>query len=326
MKFAALGSGGCFGLDFARHALSLGHEVIGCGRSALRGEAFTLGTDRMGFRYRQFCIGPDNEFLLDWLESEKPDVIVNYAAQGESVASHRAKHWKYFYRTNVGALVELTEMLLGKPWLKRFIHVGTSEVYGGVDAACGEEAPLKPSSPYAVSKLTFDMHLESIAKVWGFPAIVVRPSNCITPGQQLHRVVPKTFLLAMSGKKLQLHGGGKARKSYMHATDLSRAIMTLVESGKVGEIYNAGPRYPTAIRDLVFMCAAAMDRHAAEVLEIVPDRTGQDSCYWIKSDKLRALGWEISIPLEDAVLEVHDWVRKYLPELVQQPTDFEMRA
>ena len=109
MKFAILGGGGCFGLNFARFLIRHGHEAIGCGRSALRGPAFTLGADQMGYRYRPYQVGPDNEFIAEWLHTERPDVIVNFAAQGEGAASYRSRSWKYYYATNVDALVDLTE-------------------------------------------------------------------------------------------------------------------------------------------------------------------------------------------------------------------------
>ena len=280
----------------------------------------------MGYRYRVFAVGPDNEFIAEWLEAEKPSVIVNLAAQGEGAASYKSRNWKYFYRTNVVALAELSEMLLDKQWLKRFVQVGTSEVYGSVDAAATEEASLRPSSVYATSKLAFDFHVQSLAQHWGFPGLVVRPSNCMTPGQQLHRVVPKTFLLAMTGRRLALHGGGMARKSYMSADDLSSAITLLAERGVSGEIYNAGPKETVSIRHLVTLCARAMKSPLEEIATAAPDRTGQDACYWIDSSKLRALGWTPRVSLEEAVEQVHAWVRVHLPELSGLPSDYEMRA
>lgn len=326
MKFAILGGGGCFGLNLARLLLASGHEVIGCGRSALRGPAFSLGVQEMGYRYRAMVVGADNEFIVDWLEAEKPEVIVNFAAQGEGAASYRARHWKYFYATNVEALVDLTERLLGRAWLQRFIQVGTSEVYGSVELPAAEDAPLRPSSPYAVSKLAFDQHLVSIAKTWKFPGLVCRPSNCITDGQQLHRVVPKTFLLAMTGRKLELHGGGLARKSYMDAEDLSRALLLLAKRGDVGEIYNAGPQTTISIRRLVELCALSMGKSLEETVISVPDRTGQDSCYWIDSSKLRRLGWEAEMPLQDGIDKIQHWVQNHLAVLSGMPTEYEMRA
>jgi dTDP-glucose 4,6-dehydratase len=321
-----LGGGGCFGLNLARMLLEHGHEVIGAGRSPLKGEAFTLGAERKGYLYKVFQVGADNEFLLDWLDAERPSVIVNFAAQGEGAASYKARNWKYFYRTNVVALAELTEMLLGRQYLERFIQVGSSEVYGSVTSPATEEASPKPTSVYANSKLAFDLHLQSLARHWQFPAIVVRPSNCMTPGQQLHRVVPKTFLLALTGRRLELHGGGRASKSYMAADDLSEAILLLSQHGQVGEIYNAGPEVPVSIRRLVEICAQAMSRRIEEVAAVAPDRDGQDECYWIDSSKLKRLGWLPRVSLEKAVEQVRGWVQDHLPVLGRMPTEFEMRA
>lgn len=330
MKFAILGGGGCFGLNLARHLLAQGHPVIGCGRSALRGPAFSLGAEALGYRYKVYQVGPDNEFIVQWLEQQRPDVIVNFAAQGEGAASYRARHWKYFYATNTGALVDLTERLHEsqgrQPWLTRFIQVGTSEVYGSVEDPAAEDAPLHPTSPYAVSKLAFDLHLQSIARTWGFPGLIVRPSNCLCAGQQLHRVVPKLFLHALTGRKLPLHGGGLARKSYLDAQDLSRAIELLALVGEPGAIYNCGPAAPVSIAGLISLCAASLNRAFDDCVETVPDRTGQDSVYWLDSARLNALGWEPVIGLPQAVQRVHRWVEDHLDALRDMPTDYEMRA
>lgn len=325
LKYAILGGGGCFGVNLALSLLGAGMEVIGCGRSPLR-EPFALGVDRLGYRYRRYTVGPENEFIVDWLDEERPDVVVNFSAQGEGAASWKARHWKFFYSTNLNALADLTERLLGKPWMQRFIQVGTSEVYGSVDKPSKEDDAVNPGSVYANSKLALDYHIQILSRRFGFPGIVVRPSNCVTPGQQLHRVVPKTFLLALTGRKLPLHGGGYARKSYMAADDLSIAIDLLALRGKIGEIYNSGPEAPIQIRDLVQICADQLGMSLGEVADVVEDRTGQEGCYWIDSSKLMALGWEPRFDLGTACADVKAWVNLNLGALKGMPTDYEMRA
>jgi dTDP-glucose 4,6-dehydratase len=327
MKICILGGGGCFGLNLARHALELGHEVFGIGRSPLKGEAFTLGATRMGYRYWNYAIGPDTEFIMELLDREKPELIVCFAAQGEGAASFRpAHHWKHFYRTNAVGLVELTEHLSTREWLRLFIQVGTSELYGSVESPSKEGDPLIPTSPYAASKAAFDMHLLSIAKVLKFPGLIVRPSNCYTPGQQLHRVIPKAFLYGLTGRRLPLQGGGRSRKSYLDAKDLSRAIMTLSECGVVGEAYNCGPEEPTSIRRVLEMCAQCLALRFDQLVEEAEDRVGQDGCYWLDSSKLKALGWAPEVPLLGGLAWMHEWVETYLTDLLDLPVDFRMRA
>src|SRR6185369_6381447 len=102
------------------------------------------------------------DLLMELLDQEKPDVIINYAAQGEGAVSW--KHAWRFFETNSMALSRLAEELSKREWLERFIQIGTSEMYGSVNHATSESEPIKPTSPYAASKVAFDMYLESIHK------------------------------------------------------------------------------------------------------------------------------------------------------------------
>ncbi|MFX9061568.1 NAD-dependent epimerase/dehydratase family protein, partial [Acinetobacter baumannii] len=87
----------------------------------------------------------------------------------------------------------------------------------------------RPTSPYAASKLAFDMYLDSAFRFLRFPMNILRPSNAYCPGQLLHRVIPKAVWCGLHGSRLPLHGGGIAEKSYIHARDLARAIHLVAE-------------------------------------------------------------------------------------------------
>jgi dTDP-glucose 4,6-dehydratase len=323
LKYALLGGGNTYALALARHLLP-GNEVIGIGRSPLKGPAFTLGTERLGYEYHVYSIGPDTELILDLLKAEKPDVVVSFAAQGEGQASFDPKHWKYFYKTNVLDMIELCRGLMDLP-LKKFVYISTSESYGSVDKAVDENAPLVPTSPYANSKAALDWHLRAAAAFNGFPAVIVRPSNCVVEGQQLHRVIPKALIYGMTGQRLPLHGGGKSRKSYLHADDLAEAISLLADKGGNGEVYNVGPDEPTSIRRVLELCAQTLGLDPEELFKDAEERTGQDGCYWLSSEKIKSLGWKQTIPLMGAISRVHGWLQDW-PELLHQSTDFRIRA
>ena len=149
------------------------------------------------------------------------------AAQGEGAVSW--KHSWRFFETNSMALARLAEELGKRDYLQRFIQIGTSELYGSVDHAAREDDPIRPSSPYAASKAAFDLHLMSVHRFLKFPMNIIRPSNAYCPAQLLHRVVPKAVVAGLTGRKLPLHGGGRAEKSYIHAKDLGRAIHLVAE-------------------------------------------------------------------------------------------------
>ena len=115
-----------------------------------------------------------------WIKNG-PQVIVNFAAQGEGAVSWK-NSWRFF-ETNSMALTRLTEELMKRDYLERFIQIGTSEMYGSVDHAATEDEPIKPSSPYAASKVAFDMYLESVHRFLKFPMNIIRPCNAYCPGQ-----------------------------------------------------------------------------------------------------------------------------------------------
>ena len=316
MKILCLGAGGCFGQNFAQYAINEGHRVIGIGRSPKKPKCFSLGID---FPYYPYHIAFELDYILERIRYFKPDVIVNYAAQGEGAASWGKDNWR-FYNTNCTALVKLVSNLDC-----HFIQIGSSEVYGSVEGPVGEQALTNPSSPYAVSKLAFDQHLILLHRVKGMPVNVIRPSNCYCPGQQLHRVIPKVLISGLTGRKIPLHGGGVSRKSYLHATDLSSAVMKVIRGGVMGEVYNVGPDNPTAVKDVVRLCLGVTGGSWEELVELAPERTGQDSCYWLNSDKIKSLGWKQEIGWGEGLVDMLRWVKAY-PELTELPTDFTMRA
>lgn len=326
--YCILGGGGSFGIHAAMYLLDNADtkKVIGVGRNPLRSSPFSLDIDkRDGYEYHACHITYEMDLLLELLDREKPEIIVNFAAQGEGAVSW--KHSWRFFETNSMALAKLTEELMKRDWLERFIQIGTSEMYGSVDHATKEDEPIKPSSPYAASKVAFDMYLESVAKFLDFPMNVIRPSNAYCPGQLLHRVIPKAVWCGLTGNVLPLHGGGRAEKSYLHARDLGRAIHMVAEKAPLGVIYNAGPKEPTSIREVVERTAAALEIPFEQLCEVTGDRLGQDSRYWLDSTRIKEqIGWEPQIGWDEGLAEMVEWGRTYYDEIKDMPTDYVLRG
>jgi len=327
--YIVLGGNGVFGVHTALYLLKNASpkKVICVGRNAEKPEPFTLnlGNGDQRYRYEQIHVGFEHDRLMELFDAERPEVIVNYAAQGEGATS-----WKYswrYYDTNTTALARIAEDLMKRDYLRRWIQIGTSELYGSVNHAAKEANPLQPSSPYAVSKAAADMHLQTISRVLGFPMNILRPSNAYAPGQQLHRVVPRAVLFGLQKRKLTLHGGGTARKSYMHATDLARAIHLTAEKAPLGVTYNVGPKEPIAIRDLVEMIAHELGTTFADLVDVGPPRLGEDAIYWLDSSAIkRDIGWHPEIGLENGIADMVAWGRKYQSLLSSYNPDFIFRA
>jgi dTDP-glucose 4,6-dehydratase len=328
-KYAVLGGGGSFGLHTCKYLLDQPEteRVLSIGRNSPKPEPFTLniGANDKRYSYHSYHVTYELDLLLDLLDREKPETIINYAAQGEGAVSWK-NSWRFF-ETNSMALARLAEELGKRSYLKRFIQIGTSELYGSVATPAKEDAPIQPTSPYAASKAAFDLHLIAISKVLKFPMNIIRPSNAYCPGQLLHRVIPKAIICALSGQKLPLHGGGRAEKSYIHAYDLARAIYLVSEKAPLGTVYNAGPKNPISIRGVVEVVAKVMGIPFDTLCAVTDDRLGQDSRYWLDSSAIKKdTGWEPQISLEEGVKEMVEWGKKYIHQLKDWPLDYTLRA
>lgn len=327
--YVVLGGGGSFGLHTSKYLLDHANpkKVIAVGRNPEKPEPFSLniGKGDPRYEYHQIHIVHEQDRLFELFDREKPEVIVSYAAQGEGAVSWK-KSWRFF-ETNGTALVKMSEELMSRDYMERFIQIGTSELYGSVDKPMKEDDPIRPTSPYAASKAAFDLYLLSVAKVLGFRMNIIRPSNAYCPGQLLHRVIPRAVLCGLTGRKLPLQGGGRAEKSYIHARDLARAILLVSEKAPLGTVYNAGPAQPISIRHLVEKVAEALGMPFEQLCEMTPDRVGQDSRYWLDSSAIkRDVGWEPEISLEEGLREMVEWGRTYAPQLREMSTEYVLRT
>lgn len=324
-----LGGNGTLGSQYIRHLLQSDPDVrvVCVGRSPEKPPAFSLyrGIDEPRIDYHRIHIAQETSKLLALIESVKPAVIVNFAAQAESSASWKSS-WQFFETNNV-ALAKIVEPLVGAPWLHRWIQIGSSEVYGATAEPATEEFPLLPATPYSASKAAADLYLSSVAKVVNFPAIIARPSGVYGPGQGVYRVIPKAVLYALTGQKLPLEGDGTTEKCLLHTEDLSRAICTIIDKGEIGAIYNVGPAMGVTIKAIVELIAEKTNVPFAQLVTPAPNRPGQEIKYLLDSTRLmRELGWRPQMTLSAGIDTMVHWVRGHLEFLKTQPTKYEVRA
>src|SRR6266446_5085008 len=165
--YVILGGNGSFGVHTAFYFLANANpkKVICVGRNPEKPEPFTLnvGKGDARYAYHQIHITHEQDRLFELFDAEKPEVIISYAAQGEGAVSWK-KSWRFF-ETNCVALTMMSEELMKRDYMERFMQIRTSELYGSVATASNEETSSKPTSPYAASKAAFDLYLISVANV-----------------------------------------------------------------------------------------------------------------------------------------------------------------
>src|SRR5262249_46825466 len=198
------------------------YEVIGVSRSPERSGLslrYRNRPDLSRYRYHQLDMNRDMPAMLDLLDREKPEGIVNFAAQSEVAPSW--EHPEHWFQTNTVALARLVNHLRRQKYLKRYLHVSSPEAYGTCVGVVSEDAPLNPSTPYAASKAAADQLLRTYARQYGFPLLTVRATNVYGARQQLFKIIPRSAVFIKLGQKIELHGGGVAVKSYIHIRDVS---------------------------------------------------------------------------------------------------------
>jgi dTDP-glucose 4,6-dehydratase len=323
-RFLILGSNSFSGATFSDHLAAMGHDVLATSRSPEPHPAFLpyKWHKRPGtVRFQLIDLNRDLDPLDQLLRRERPTHVVNFAAQSMVGQSwNNPDHWMM---TNVVSTVRLHERLRQLDFLERYVHVTTPEVYGSTEGWVKEDAPFNPSTPYAVSRAAADLSLRSYFAHYGFPVVYTRAANVYGPGQQLYRIVPRTIMTAMTGKKLQLHGGGVSVRSFIHMRDVSVATLAVALHGRLGDAYHISTTRMTSIRELVEMILERLGKSFSSMVDIVPERPGKDVAYRLDSSKLRReLGWSDRISLEQGIEETIAWAQEFKDDLVKLPWDY----
>ena len=228
-----------------------------------------------------------------------------------------------WFTTNVVSTVKLHDELRKCDFLQRYVHISTPEVYGSCSGFVKEDFQFNPSTPYAVSRAAADMSLKTFSETYNFPVVTTRAANVYGPCQQLYRIIPRTILFILLGRKLQLHGGGTSTRSFIHIGDVSDATWRIMEGGKNGDTYHISTNDVISIRDLVSHICTRLNVRFEDHVEIVGERLGKDSAYHLESSKVRAeLKWQNQINFDQGLDECIAWVTENFEALRAQPYDY----
>ena len=321
-----LGSNSFSGASFVRHLLQQGVDVLGASRSPQAAEVFLpykwLPKDQQArFRFVQLDLNHDLEKLERIVRDEHIQVIANFAAQsmvGESW--DKPDDWM---QTNVVSVARLAERLRHIDFLEKYVHVTTPEVYGSTDGWIAEDTPFNPSTPYAVSRAAGDMLFKIYRDTFGLPVVSTRAANVYGPGQPLYRIIPRTLFFLLTGRTLELHGGGVSTRSFIHIDDVSTATWQIAQHAPVGETYHVSTDRIIAVKDLVALICGKLNKPLGAHVKVVGERLGKDSAYSLNSSKLRSnLGWADSISLEQGLEETLAWAQTNLVALSAQPMQY----
>jgi dTDP-glucose 4,6-dehydratase len=323
-RLAVLGANSFAGAGLVDLALRRGHDLLGINRSP-EGPACFLpykANPRAGsYRFLQLDLNRDMGRIQEALDQFAPEFIVDLAGQGMVAESWtRPEQW---YESNLVAKVVLHDFLRSRPWLRKYVRGSTPEVYGSTDRLVGEDQPYAPSTPYAVSHAAVDMSLTAFFRQYRFPVVLARFANFFGAGQQLYRIVPRTILSALSGRKLPLHGGGSSVRAFVHVSDVAEGLLAALDRGEAGQIYHFSPAEFHSIREVVEAVCAELDIPFQQVAEVAAERPGKDQAYLMTADKARAqLGWEPRVGFRDGIRDTIRWVKEHFEDLRALPWEY----
>ncbi len=199
----------------------------------------------------------------------------------------------------------------------RFLNVGTDEVYGTLpedkpEVMFTEETPLQPNSPYSASKAGGDCLCRAYYETHKMPVLITRCSNNYGPFQFPEKLIPLFVTNLMEGKQVPLYGDGLNIRDWLHVSDHCDAILTVLEKGTPGEVYNVGGNNEQTNRaiteKLIELCGRSWD----EAVTYVEDRKGHDRRYAIDPSKIkRELGWEPKRRWDEAIAETVEWYKTH---------------
>ncbi|MCU4185707.1 dTDP-glucose 4,6-dehydratase [Acidiferrimicrobium sp. IK] len=308
MKLLVTGGAGFIGSNYTRWVLAnTDDEVTVYDALTYAGNLSTLADveETYGSRYR-FVHADICDHAAFSAAVAGHDAVVHFAAESHvdrSITGPDAFSVTNCVGTNV-VMRACREAEIG-----RVLHISTDEVYGSVEVGDSLESdPLDPRSPYSASKAGSDLIARSYWSTYGLPVLITRSSNNFGPWQYPEKVIPLFATNLLDGGKVPLYGDGLNQRDWLHVEDNCAGVDTVLRRGEPGEIYNIGAESLLTnlelTRRLLALAGAGEDR-----IERVADRLGHDRRYSVDCSKARALGWERTRHIDEALESTFAWYR-----------------
>lgn len=306
------GGAGFIGSNFIFHMRKAHPEdrIICLDKLTYAGNLSTLKgvMDLPNFRFVKMDIC-DREAVYGLFEEEHPDVVVNFAA--ESHVDRSIANPEIFLETNIIGTAVLMDACR-EYGIERYHQVSTDEVYGDLpldrtDLFFTEKTPLHTSSPYSSSKASADLLVGAYHRTYGLPVTISRCSNNYGPYQFPEKLIPLMINNCRHDRSLPVYGDGMQIRDWLYVEDHCAAILTVLEKGRDGEVYNIGGSNEKANIEIVRLLLHSLHK-GEELITYVQDRPGHDRRYAIDNSKITAeLGWRPAYTFEEGIRKTIDW-------------------
>lgn len=306
------GGAGFIGGNFVHYMLQEhpGDQIICLDKLTYAGNLSTLADvmDHPNFQFVKMDIC-DRDSVYGLFEKEKPDVVINFAA--ESHVDRSIENPEIFLQTNIIGTSVLMDACR-KYGIQRYHQVSTDEVYGDLpldrpDLFFTEETPIHTSSPYSSSKAGADLLVMAYYRTYGLPVTISRCSNNYGPYHFPEKLIPLMIINALHDRPLPIYGDGLNVRDWLYVEDHCRAIDLIIRKGKVGEVYNVGGHNEMRNIDIVKLICQELGKPESLITHVT-DRKGHDRRYAIDPEKIhRELGWLPETKFADGIKKTIQW-------------------
>jgi len=312
MKIIVTGGAGFIGGNFVHYMLKKynNYKIICLDKLTYAGNLATLESvmSNNNFKFIQGDIA-DRSFIYNLFQEEKPDIIVNFAA--ESHVDRSIEDPEIFLKTNIlgtGVLLDACK----KYGIKRYHQVSTDEVYGDLpldrtDLFFTEETPIHTSSPYSASKASADLLVQSYYRTFKVPVTISRCSNNYGPYHFPEKLIPLIIANALNDKDLPVYGKGENVRDWLYVQDHCIGIDKIIHNGKIGEVYNIGGHNEKTNLEVVKTILKELGK-SEDLIKYVTDRPGHDMRYAIDPTKIKnELNWEPETSFNEGIKKTIRW-------------------
>lgn len=312
MKIVVTGVAGFIGSNFIYYMLDKykDYKIICIDKLTYAGNLSTLSEamKNQNFKFIKADIC-DIEKIDTVFKEEEPNIVVNFAA--ESHVDRSISNPEVFLETNIRGTSVLLECCK-KYNVKRYHQISTDEVYGDLpldrpDLSFTEKSPLRPSSPYSVSKTSADLLVLSYFRTYKLPVTISRCSNNYGPYHFPEKLIPLIIIKALKNQRLPIYGDGKNVRDWIYVKDHCKAIDLILHKGKIGEVYNVGGNSEKSNLEVVKTILNILGK-SEKLIEFVPDRLGHDRRYAINDYKIESeLGFKRDVTFEQGIEKTINW-------------------
>ncbi|MBQ8074835.1 MAG: dTDP-glucose 4,6-dehydratase [Oscillospiraceae bacterium] len=312
MTYIVTGGAGFIGSNFIFYMRSAHPDdrIVCLDKLTYAGNLSTLKSvmDDPHFRFVKLDIC-DREGVYALFEEEKPDAVINFAA--ESHVDRSIENPSIFLETNIIGTSVLMDAcrIFGNI---RYHQVSTDEVYGDLpldrpDLFFTEETPIHTSSPYSSSKAGADLLVLAYKRTYGLPVTISRCSNNYGPYHFPEKLIPLMIINCLHDKPLPVYGEGLNVRDWLYVEDHCKAIDLVLQKGRIGEVYNIGGHNEMRNIDIVRLICAELHKPESLITHVT-DRKGHDMRYAIDPTKIHnELGWLPETKFENGIRQTIAW-------------------